>query len=46
MCVHPVAILSAVFGIICSLSMLVSDALGDHMVDWINYKSTHCNRMG
>ena len=25
-CVHPVAILSAVFCIICSLSMLVSDA--------------------
>ena len=30
-CVHPVAILSAVFCIICSLSMLVSDALGDQM---------------
>ena len=29
--VHPVAILRAVFCIICSLSMLVSDALGDHM---------------
>ena len=32
-CVHPVAILSAVFCIICSFSMLVSDALGDHMVE-------------
>ena len=30
---HPVAILRAVFCIICSLSMLVSDALGDHMVE-------------
>ena len=27
-CVHPVAILRSVFCIICSLSMLVSDALG------------------
>ena len=33
LCVHPVAILSAVFCIICSLSMLVSDALGDQMVE-------------
>ena len=32
-CVLPVAILSAVFCIICSLSMLVSDALGDNMVE-------------
>ena len=32
-CVHSVAILRAVFCIICSLSMLVSDALGDHMVE-------------
>ena len=32
-CVHPVAILRAVFCTICSLSMLVSDALGDHMVE-------------
>ena len=30
---HPVAILSAVFCIICSLSMLVSDALDDQMVE-------------
>ena len=37
-CVHPVAILSAVFCIICSLSMLVSDALGDYMVE--AYSST------
>ena len=32
-CVHPVAILRAVFCTICSLSMFVSDALGDHMVE-------------
>ena len=32
-CVHPVATLRAVVCIICSLSMLVSDALGDHMVE-------------
>ena len=33
-CVHPVAILRAVFcTTICSLSMFVSDALGDHMVE-------------
>ena len=32
-CVHPVAILRAVFCIICSLSMLVSDALGDQMLE-------------
>ena len=32
-CVHLVAILRAVFCTICSLSMLVSDALGDHMVE-------------
>ena len=31
-CVHPVAILRAVFCTICSLSMFVSNALGDHMV--------------
>ena len=37
-CVHPVALLSAVFCIICSLSILVSDALGDHMVE--AYSST------
>ena len=37
-CVHPVAILSAVFCIICSLPMLVSDALGDHTVE--AYSST------
>ena len=30
-CVHPVAILRAVFCTICSLC--VSDALGDHMVE-------------
>ena len=36
--VHPVAILSAVFGIICSLSMLVSDTLGNQMVE--AYSST------
>ena len=31
--VHPVAILSAVFCVICSLLMFVSDAIGDHMVE-------------
>ena len=30
--VHPVAILSVVFCVICSLLMFVSDASGDHMV--------------
>ena len=37
-CVHPVAILRAVFCTICSLSMFVSDSLGDHMVE--AYSST------
>ena len=37
-CVHPVAIIRAVFCTICSLSMFVSDALGDHMVE--AYSST------
>ena len=32
-CVHPVAILISVFCTICSSSMFVSDALGDHMVE-------------
>ena len=31
--VHPVANLSAVFCVICSLLMVVSDASGDHMVE-------------
>ena len=31
--VHPVAILSAVFCVICSLLRFVSDASGDHMVE-------------
>ena len=31
--VHPVAILSAVFCVICSLLMFVSDVSGDHMVE-------------
>ena len=31
--VHPVAILSVVFCVICSLLMFVSDAIGDHMVE-------------
>ena len=31
--VHPVAILSAVFCVICRLMMFVSDASGDHMVE-------------
>ena len=29
--VHPVSILSAVFCVICSLLMFVSDAIGDHI---------------
>ena len=37
-CVHPVAILRAVYCTICSLSRFVSDALGDHMVE--AYSST------
>ena len=37
-CVHPVSILRAVFCTNCSLSMLVSDALGDHMEE--AYSST------
>ena len=31
--VHPVAILSVMFCVICSLLMIVSDAIGDHMVE-------------
>ena len=31
--VHLIAILSAVFCVICSLLMFVSDASGDHMVE-------------
>ena len=31
--VHPVAILSVVFCVFCSLLMFVSDASGDHMVE-------------
>ena len=30
---HPVAILSVVFCVICSLLMFVSDTIGDHMVE-------------
>ena len=30
-CVHPVAVLYAVFCMICSLLMLVEDTRGDHM---------------
>ena len=30
-CVHPVAVLNAVFCITCSLLMLVEDVRGDHM---------------
>ena len=29
-CVHPVAVLNAAFFMICSLLMLVEDAIGDH----------------
>ena len=31
--VHPVAFLSAVFCVICSLLMFVADTSGDHMVE-------------
>ena len=31
--VHPVAMLSVVFCVICSLLMFVSNASGDHMVE-------------
>ena len=31
--VHPVAILSTVFCVICSLLTSVSDAIGDHMLE-------------
>ena len=31
--IHPVAILSAVFCVICSLLMFVSDVIGNHMVE-------------
>ena len=31
--VHPVAILSTMFCVICSLLKFVSDAIGDHMVE-------------
>ena len=37
-CVHPAAIIRAVLCTICSLSMFVSDALGDHMIE--SYSST------
>ena len=37
-CVHPVAILRAVFCTICSVSMFVSDTLDDHIVE--AYSST------
>ena len=30
-CVHPVAVLNAVFYMTCSLLMLVDDARGDHI---------------
>ena len=30
-CVHPVAVLTAAFGMTCSLLMLVEDARADHM---------------
>ena len=29
-CVHPVAVLNAAFCMICSLLMLVENAIGDH----------------
>ena len=39
--VHPVAILSAVFCVICSLFMFVFDASGDHMVEMSEYGSCY-----
>ena len=36
--VHPVAILSAVFCVICTFFMFVSDASGDHMVETYSSK--------
>ena len=30
-CVHPVAVLNAMFSMICSLLMLVEDAKGDYV---------------
>ena len=32
-CVHPVAVLNAVFGMTCSLLMLVEHTRGDHMYE-------------
>ena len=32
-CVHPVAVLNAAFCMICSLLILVEDAIGDHTED-------------
>ena len=45
-CVHPVAILRAVFCTICSLSMFVSDALGDHMVEAYSSTGLVCGEYG
>ena len=39
--IHPVAILSAVFCVICSLLMFVSDANGDNMVETYEYGSCY-----
>ena len=39
--VHPVAILSAVFCVICSLLMCVSDASVDHMVETYSSMALH-----
>ena len=42
--VHPVAILSAVCCVICSLLMFVSDANGDHMLKSVGDKDAAlCN---
>ena len=35
--IHPVAILSAVYCVICSLLIFVSDASGDHIVETYEY---------
>ena len=45
-CVHPVAVLNAVFCMTCSLLMLVEDAIGDHTVEAPNdtaYKRWSCH---
>ena len=40
-CVHPVAVLNAAFGMTCSLLMLVEDARGDHMEEAYSSTRSH-----